>query len=34
MPQLFATLGFQPKSELNFEQFRKLLDYISPKITL
>jgi Ca2+-binding EF-hand superfamily protein len=34
MPQLFAALGFAPKAELNFEQFRKLLDFISPKITL
>lgn len=34
MPQLFTLLGFTPKAELNFEQFRRLLDYISPKITL
>lgn len=34
MSQLFTQLGFQSKTELNFEQFRKVLDYISPKITL
>lgn len=33
MPQLFSLLGFQPKGELGFEQFHRLIDYISPKIT-
>lgn len=33
MPQLFTLLGFQSKAELAFEQFQRLLDYISPKIT-
>jgi serine/threonine protein kinase len=31
--KLFTLLGFNPGSELNFEEFHKFLDYISPKIT-
>jgi Ca2+-binding EF-hand superfamily protein len=31
--KLFSLLGFNPGSELNFAEFHKFLDYISPKIT-
>ncbi len=32
--ELFSTLGFPANADLNFDHFRKLLHFISPKITL
>lgn len=31
--KLFSILGFKSGTELNFVQFHRFLDYISPKIT-